>query len=142
LVFVRLPLPFLIVGWRRFFHRNNWPHFRVFRIQRQPFLKPRLGVGLDRVDWAFGLAHPAIDAFVWVDDEHVLALVEAVHGTHFDAVHEFAANAALVDDVGQLRVLSADRRAEFIHGALALVALWLKMNAEKTTVLRLDRHTE
>jgi len=66
-----------------------------------------------------------------MNDEHVLALVEAVHGTHFDAVHEFAAYAALVDDVGQLRVLSADRRAEFIHGALAVVALWLKMNAEK-----------
>src|SRR4029077_18772870 len=86
--------------------------------------------------------HPAIDAFVRMDDEHVLALVEAVHGTHFDAVHELAAYAALVDDVGQLRVLSADRRAEFIHGALAVVALWLKMNAEKTTVLRLDRHTK
>jgi hypothetical protein len=28
-----------------------------------------------------------------VDDEHVLALVEAVHGAHFDAVHGFAANA-------------------------------------------------
>jgi hypothetical protein len=37
-----------------------------------------------------------------MDDEHVLALVEAVHGAHFDAVHDFAANAALVDDVGQL----------------------------------------
>ena len=48
---------------------------------------------------------PAIDAFVRVDDEHVLALVEAVHWTHFDAVQEFAANAALVDDLGQLRVL-------------------------------------
>jgi hypothetical protein len=34
----------------RFFDRNIWPDFRVFRIQRQPFLKPRLGVGLDRVE--------------------------------------------------------------------------------------------
>jgi len=46
-------------------------------------------IGVDR---ALRLAHPAIDAFVRVDDEHVLALVEAVHGAHFDAVHGFAAN--------------------------------------------------
>ena len=104
--FVRLPLPLLRVGRGRFFDRDIWPDFRVFRIQRQPFLKPRLGVGLDRVDRALRLAHPAIDAFVRVDDEHVLALVEAVHGAHFDAVHGFAANATLVDDVGQLTVLS------------------------------------
>jgi hypothetical protein len=34
-----------------------------------------------------------------MDDEHVFALVEAVHGAHRDAVHSFAANAAIVDDV-------------------------------------------
>ena len=62
----------------------------------------RLGVGLDRVDRAFRLADPAIDAFVRVDDEHVFALVEAVHRAHVDAVHGFAANAALIHDVGQL----------------------------------------
>src|SRR5436190_7415689 len=49
-------------------------------------------------------------------DEHVLALVEAVYGAHVDAVHDFAANTALVDDVGQLSVLSADRSDELIHG--------------------------
>src|SRR5207253_7236465 len=106
----------------RFFDHNIWPDFRVFRIQRQPFLKPRPGVGLDRVDRAFRLTHPAIDAFVRVDDEHVLALVEAVHGAHFDAVHGFAANAALVDDVGQLSALLADRSGELIHDVLAVLA--------------------
>ena len=50
-----------------------------------------------------------------MDDEHVLALVEAVHGAHVDAVHRFAANVALVDDIGQLGVLSADRSGELIH---------------------------
>src|SRR5262249_61923756 len=49
------------------------------------------------------------------DDEHVLALVEAVHGAHFDAVHGFAANATLVDDVGQLTVLSAGRSGELVE---------------------------
>jgi len=114
-VFVRLPLPLLIVGWRRFFHRNNRPDFRVFRIQRQPFLNPRLGVWLDRFDRAFGLAHPAVDALVRVDDEHILALVEAVHGTHLDAVHVFALDAFVVDDVGQLGALPADCRGQLIH---------------------------
>src|SRR4029077_7879300 len=51
-----------------------------------------------------------------VDHEHVLALVEAVHGAHVDAVHDFAANTALVDDEGQLSVLSADRSGNLIHG--------------------------
>ena len=114
--FVRLPLPLLKVGRGRFFDRNIWPDFRVFRIQRQPFLKPRLGVGLDRVDRAFRLADPAIDAFVRVDDEHVLALVEAVHGANLHAIHQLALDAAFVDNVGQLSVLSADRSGELIHG--------------------------
>jgi hypothetical protein len=32
-----------------------------------------------------------------MDHEHILALVEAVHGAHGDAIHGFAANAAFVD---------------------------------------------
>ena len=103
--FVRLPHPLFEVGWGRFFHHNSWPDVRVFRIERQPFFKPRLRGRLDRVDRAFWLADSAIDAFVWMDDEHVLALVEAVHGAHLDAVHSFAANAVIVDDVCQLGVL-------------------------------------
>jgi RNA polymerase sigma-32 factor len=99
LEFVRLPLPLLRVGRGRFFDRNIWPDFRVFRIQRQRFLEPQLGVRLDRVDRAFRLADPAIDAFVRVDDEHVLALVEAVHGANLHAIHQLALDAAFVDDV-------------------------------------------
>ena len=51
-----------------------------------------------------------------MDDEHVLALVEAVHGAYFDAVHDFATNATLVDYIGQLSALSADRSSELING--------------------------
>jgi hypothetical protein len=57
-----------------------------------------------------------------VDDEHILALVEAVHGTHLDAVHVFALDAFVVDDVGQLNALSADRSGVPIHGVLAVQA--------------------
>jgi hypothetical protein len=37
-----------------------------------------------------------------VDDQHVLAFVEAIHGAHGDTVRGFATNAAIVDDIGQL----------------------------------------
>jgi len=50
-----------------------------------------------------------------VNDQHVLTLVEAVHGAHGDTVHGFATNAAFIDDVGQLSLLPADRRDELIH---------------------------
>jgi hypothetical protein len=98
---------------------------------------------LDRVHRAFRLAHPAIDAFVWVDDEHVLALVEAVHGAHLDAVHGLATNAALIDDVGQIkRPFSRSQVDSFTVSVLTVLALWLKMDAEETSVLRLDRNAE
>jgi hypothetical protein len=64
---------------------------------------------LDCVDRAFRLANAAIDAFIRVDDEHILALVETVHRTNLDAVRVLAADAALVDDVGQLSLLPAER---------------------------------
>src|SRR5207248_4612244 len=53
----------------------------------------------DRLDRAFGLADAAIDALVGMDDEHVLALVEAVDRTDLDAIHVLAANAGFGDDV-------------------------------------------
>ena len=40
---------------------------------------------------------------------HILALVEAVHGAHSDAVHGFAANAPIVDDVSQITFRSRYR---------------------------------
>src|SRR6266516_1857692 len=115
LEFVRFPLPLLRVRRGRFFDRNIWPDFREFRIQRQPFLKPPLAISLDSINGALWFANATVDAFVRMDDQHVLALVEAVHGAHLDAVHGFAANAAIVDDVGQLGVLPADCRGQLIR---------------------------
>jgi hypothetical protein len=63
--------------------------------------------------------------------EHVLALVEAVHGTHLDTVHVLALDAALVDDVGQLGVLSADRSGELIHGVCHCGARSLAENGRR-----------
>src|SRR5262249_2919112 len=101
LEFVRLRLPLLPVGRGRFFDRNIWPDFRVFRVQCQPFLKPWFGISLDGIDGTFRFANDAVDAFVSMDHEHILALVEAVHRAKGDAIQCFAANAAFVDDESQ-----------------------------------------
>ena len=84
-----------------------WPDPSIFSINREPFFHSGLGVRLDRVDRAFRLANTAIDAFIWVDDEHVLALIEAVDGTYLYAVHIFTFDTAFIDDVGHhlLRVV-------------------------------------
>jgi hypothetical protein len=59
-----------------------------------------LRVGLDRLGGALRFANPAIDAFVRMNDEHVLALIEAVDRTDFDAIHVFALDAIFQDHIG------------------------------------------
>src|SRR5262245_58898536 len=72
-----LAFPFLGVLRRLALDRDVGPRLGVFGVEGEPFLQARLGVGLDRVHRAFRLAHAAIDALVGMDDEHVLAFVEA-----------------------------------------------------------------
>jgi hypothetical protein len=115
LEFVRLALPLLRVSGGSLFDRNIRPSFRVVSVELEPLLGPGLCVGLDRFDRTFRLAHAAIDALVRMDDEHVLTFVETIDGTDLHAVHQFALNATLVDDVGQLIVLPADRHTQIIH---------------------------
>ena len=93
------------------------------------FSSPSSVSGLIALTGHSGSHTPAIDAFVGVNDKHVLALVEAVHRACFNAVHGFAANAALGDDVGQSSALSSsgsviqDRRGLRIGGtALSVTA--------------------
>ena len=44
-----------------------------------------------------------------MNDEHVLALVEAVHGADFNAVHVLAADAGVVHNVGHVRISAIPR---------------------------------
>ena len=60
------------------------------------------------INRAFRLANTAIDAFVRVDNEHVLAFIEAVDWTYFDTVHVLTFDTALIDDVRHLSVLPED----------------------------------
>ena len=83
------------------------------------FSKSLLGVRLDGINRAFRLANTAIDAFVRVDDKHVLTLVEAVDRTHLDTVHVLTFYAAFIDDVGQSSLLPQGwpRTSELFNGA-------------------------
>ena len=72
---------------------------RIVGIQLEPALDAGLGVREDRLSWAFGLAHTAVDALIGVNDKHVLALVEAVDRADFNAVGIFALDAGFSDDV-------------------------------------------
>src|SRR5262249_44034831 len=87
----------------------------IFRIDLEPLFETGLRVRFDCVNRAFWFANAAIDAFVGVNDEHVLALIEAVHRTHLDTVHILAANAALIDDVGQLSLLAEVTYSTRLH---------------------------
>jgi hypothetical protein len=88
-----------------------WPFWRIFGIKLQPALQTRLRVRLDGVSRAFWFAYPTVDAFIGMDDKHVLAFVEAIHGADFHAVHIFALDAVFSDDVGHSRVPAVDARS-------------------------------
>jgi hypothetical protein len=100
LEFVRHPIPILAVRRRVFLGGDVRPSLGVLGIDLQPLLQARLGVRFDGIGRAFRLADTSIDAFVGVDDEHVLAFVEAVHRTYLDAVQVLTLDAIFDDDVG------------------------------------------
>ncbi len=56
-------------------------------------------LSIDRVHGAFWDANGAVDAFVRINDEHVGAFAEAVHGADIDAVGVFAFDAGFSNDV-------------------------------------------
>src|SRR5207244_12811176 len=76
------------------------PSLGKLAVELQPLLQPGLRVGLDRLDRAFWLADPAVDALVRMNDEHVLAFIEAVDRADLHAIGVFALYAFYVDDVG------------------------------------------
>ena len=55
---------------------------------------------VDSVDWTLGYAQPAVDAFVRVHHEHVLAVAKGIDRADFDAGRVLAQDAGFGDDVG------------------------------------------
>ena len=93
-----------VVGIRRriLAHCDVRPFFGVFRVDRQPFSVRRIfGVRHNGFGGTFWFADATVDTFFRVDDEHVLAFVEAVHWANFDAVGVLTFDAGVEDDVGQ-----------------------------------------
>src|SRR5438105_11116489 len=102
--------------------RDVGPLARKTGVELEPFLQAALGVGKDRLGGALGLAHAAVDAFVGVDDQHHFALVETIDRADLDAVHIFAFDAGVGDDVGHVFALplaaSLCRRAHRVNAQL------------------------
>ena len=112
------------IGRCRLLPRDVGPNCRILAVEVEPLFESRLRIRLDRINRAFGLANTTIDAFVRMDDEHVLTLVEAVHWTHLDTVSVLAADTALVDDVGHLSVLGLSRATALTGSACITLTAW------------------
>ena len=97
--FVGDRFPFLGIIRRWLLGRNIWPNFREIGIQRYEFFQSRLGVGFDGLDRALGLANPTVDTLIRMYHEHILSLVETIHGADLHAIHVFAFDAGIDDDV-------------------------------------------
>jgi hypothetical protein len=81
-------------------YRDIWPFRGIFGVNFKPFVQAWLSVGLNGISGAFWLAYAAVNAFIRVDDQHVLAFIKAIHGANFHAIHIFALDAVFSDDVG------------------------------------------
>lgn len=98
-------IPFFCIGGRQASRGDVWPSRRIVAIELRPFLQSRLSIRLDSLSWTFRFANAAIDTFIGVDHQHVLAGVKAVNGTNLDAIHVFTLDAILGDDVGHSSAL-------------------------------------
>lgn len=80
--------------WKRaFFTGDIGPDFGIFHIHFKIFFSLRIAVGDDGLNRAFRFANAAINALIRVDDEGILALIEAINGADLDTVSVFALNA-------------------------------------------------
>jgi len=98
--FTGFAVMFLGIGWRIPLDGDVWPFHGIFGVDGQPLFQTGLCIRLDGFGRAFRFANAAINAFIGVNDQHVLAFVETIHRADFDAVHIFALNAVLGDDIG------------------------------------------
>ena len=100
LVFVFDAFEVLPIGRRIANLADIRPYACIFGIELKPFFHIGNGIGMDSFGGAFRFADPAIDTFVGMNDEHVLALIEAIHRADLDAVHILATDASFGNDVG------------------------------------------
>ena len=102
-IFVELAIDALeFVGIGRWFAAGGdvRPFSAVGRVEFEPLFESAFGVRKNCFCRTFRFAHAAIDALIRVDDEHILAFIEAVDRADFYAIHIFAFDAGISDDVG------------------------------------------
>ena len=92
------------IGLRLPLDSNIGPDLCIFAIQAKPIFKVRLSIGLDRFRRTFRLADAAVNAFVRVNDQHILPFVEAIDRAYDHAVGIFAVEAGLGDDMSHSRL--------------------------------------
>ena len=95
-----LTIALVCLGKRVFLGDDHRPKLGILTIELDPFFGVWFGIRADSVCRALGFAHTAVDAFIGVDDQHVLAFVETIDRANLHAVGVFALNAGVVDDVG------------------------------------------
>ena len=98
--FVRFILKRVCVDRRWLLGRYVGPAIGVLAIELQPLLNVRFRIRLYGVDGALRFTDTAVDALIWMNDEHVVAFIEAIDRTNLDAIGVFALDAVFIDDVG------------------------------------------
>lgn len=89
----------IIIMWTSFGYLRPYP--AVFIVELEPTCEiiTLVSVWTYGISRAFRFTHAAVDALVWVNHQHVVALVETVHWAYADTVHVFALDAVVYDHV-------------------------------------------
>lgn len=101
LEFTGLAIMFLGVSGRFPLDGDVRPFLGIFGIDPQPFFQSGFGIGLDGFGRTLRFADTTINALIGVDHQHIVALIKAVHGADFNAIHVFAFDAVFGNDIGQ-----------------------------------------
>jgi len=103
-IFLKLAIFFgkvITIRWGLALHGDVGPDFGIVRIDLQPLAVGLIfGIGLNGIDGALWLAYTAVDTFIRMDNQEVLAFVEAIYRANFDTIHVFALHAGVGHDVG------------------------------------------
>lgn len=106
LEFTRFAIIFIGIGRRIFFNCDVGPQLGIFRVDLDPAIHSRFGIGLDGIHGAFRFANAAVNTFIRVDDEEIFPFIKTVYRTNFNTIGVFAFDAIIDDDIGHVRSIS------------------------------------